>query len=162
MAREEHDREDLLKEATALVERAELRLGGGRESVVAGFRRDGAASVYFGAEQAYHFNSRGELRRAYCDGLLFKAEKGRLASLRRHRSPDEVALVRHDLNDEETTLFLDDASHRLTSLNSSIASAAFTLVGQVPAVGDVVGRLANWLAGLRLPPVIAQSPRASS
>lgn len=162
MAREEHDREDLLKEATALVERAELLLGGGRESVVAGFRRDGAASVYFGAEPAYHFNSRGELRRAYSDGLLFKAEKGRLASLRRHRLSGEVALMRHDLSDHETTLFLDDASRRLTALQASITSAAFTLIGQVPAVGDVVGHLVNWLAGLRLPPLIAQSPGTCS
>jgi len=160
MAREEHDREDLLREASALVERAELLLGGWQDPVFAGFRRDGAASVYFGAEPAYHFNSRGELRRAYRDGLLFKADRGHLASLRRHRSPGEVALIRHDLNDDETTLFLEELSHRLTALQAAVASTAYTLVGQVPAVGDVVGHLAHWLASLLLPPVIAQSPRA--
>ena len=161
MAREEHDREDLLKEASALVERAELLIGGCPEAVLAGFRRDGSASVYFGGEPAYHFNSRGELRRAYSEGLLFKAEQGRLASLRRQRSPGEVSLVRHDLSDDEATHFLDEASRRLADLREAIASASFTLVGQVPAVGDVVDRVGNWLAGLRLPPVLAQSPRAS-
>jgi hypothetical protein len=158
MSRKEHDREDLLKEATALVERVELLLVGQTEPVVAGFRRDASASVYFGAQPAYHFNSRGELRRAFSDGLLFKAEKRRLASLRRCRSPGEVTLARHDLSDPETACFLEELTRRLTALRQAIASADFTLVGQVPAAGNVIGRLGDWLAGLRLPPTIAQSP----
>ena len=48
MARHEEDREDLLAEATALVERAELVVEGAAESVVIGFRRDGCASIYCG------------------------------------------------------------------------------------------------------------------
>ena len=70
MARDESDREDLLREATALVERIELAPADAAddEHIVAGFRRDGALSIYFGADPVYHFNSAGELRRAYCDG----------------------------------------------------------------------------------------------
>jgi hypothetical protein len=81
MARDEQDREDFLAEATALVERAELRVAGEAESATIGFRRNDAASVFFGGDAAYHFKSSGELRRAFHQGLLYKAERTRLVSL---------------------------------------------------------------------------------
>ena len=80
MVRDERDREDLLAEATALVERISLRIDPQQEPVVIGFRRDGSASFYCAAEEVYHFNSAGQMRRAYVDGQLFKATAGRLAS----------------------------------------------------------------------------------
>src|SRR2546421_10418921 len=101
MVRRESDREDLLREATALVERAEIRTPGEHEPIVVGFRRDGSASFFFGAHPVYQFNSAGEFRRGYIGGLLYKAERGRLIALRRERSDAEVALVRTELNDDE-------------------------------------------------------------
>ena len=58
MAREEHARENLIAEATALVERVELLLAGLPEPVVAGFRPDGSASLFFADDPVYQFNSR--------------------------------------------------------------------------------------------------------
>ena len=75
MARRESDREDLLREATALVERAELTIEGFDEPIVVGFRRDGSASFFFGADPVYQFNTAFELRRAFVVGLLYKAEE---------------------------------------------------------------------------------------
>ena len=97
MAREEHNREDLLAEATALVERASLRLDGFAEEVVVGFRRDDSASFYFGADRVYQFTSEGALRRAMIAPLLYKAEQGRLIALERHRTADAVEMVRREL-----------------------------------------------------------------
>src|SRR5262245_12366974 len=105
MARQESDREDLLREATALVERAELKVAGESEPMTVGFRRDGSLSVFFGGDAVYQFNTAGELRRAFAGGLLYKAERGRLVELRRERSADEVALVRRELPDEESARF---------------------------------------------------------
>ena len=79
------DREDLLAEATALVERIELDVDEMDESIVIGFRPSGAGSIYFGPDAAYHFTSHNRLRRAYANGLLYKAEKRRLISLDRRR-----------------------------------------------------------------------------
>src|SRR5204863_2544475 len=78
MAREESSREDLLREATALVERIELIPNGSTSDgrIVAGFRRNGALSVFFGEDPVYQFNAAGELRRAYTDGKLLKADRG--------------------------------------------------------------------------------------
>lgn len=161
MARHEQDREDLLAEATALVERAELNLAGHVEPVVVGFRRDGAASVYFGGETAYHFNSAGQLRRAYQAGLLLKAEHGQLVSLDRRRVPGEVQLVRHELSDQETCDFLDNLAARLVALQESLSQGEYQIVGQVPAAVDVVGPIRRWLDALSFPPPIAATPRAS-
>lgn len=160
MARQEHEREDLLREAVALVERAELRLPGLAETVVIGFRRDGSPGIYFGGEPVYQFNSRGELRRAYEDGLLYKTERERLASLRRQRVPGEVQLLRHDLSVEETSHFLARLTQRVANVRDHVRSGAFAVVGQAPAESDVVGRIARWLDALELPPRLASAPRA--
>lgn len=76
MARQEHDREDLLAEAVALVERIELRVGDWPQSVTAGFRRDGSASFYLTADEVYQFNTARQLRRAFLAGRLIKARHG--------------------------------------------------------------------------------------
>ncbi|HEV3340073.1 MAG TPA: hypothetical protein VG125_06940 [Pirellulales bacterium] len=159
MAREEHDREDLLAEATALAQRAELLVVGEAEPLVVGFRRDGSASAYFGAEPAFHFNSAGELRRAFDRGLLYKAEKRRLVSLKRDRAPGEVQLLRHELTEEETRAFFTELVERFSRLRSALSHGDWRLVGQVPASSDVVARIRRWLDGLTLPPPIAASPR---
>jgi hypothetical protein len=73
MARDETKREDLLAEATALVERIQI-VSQSAGTITAGFRANGALSLFFDEDPAYHFNSAGELRRAYCAGLLIKAD----------------------------------------------------------------------------------------
>ena len=90
------------------------RLHRAGEPIVVGFRRDGALSIFFGDDPVYQFNAAGELRRAYCDGLLFKAVRGRLVSLRRVRGQhDEVQLVRHDLTRREQAAFLSNDGRAL-------------------------------------------------
>jgi len=160
MARRESDREDLLREATALVERAEIRIPGENEPIVVGFRRDGSASFFFGADPVYQFNSAGELRRAYIDGLLYKAERGRLISLRRERSETEVSLIRNELQPHETDALLTTARARLARLNEALASHSFTLVGEVPTSGNVVGRARQWLASLPPKISVANAPNS--
>lgn len=156
MAREESDREDLLREATALVERVELlpsstavdstdTLPSG-DPIVAGFRANGSLSLFFGADPVYHFNASGELRRAYVGGVLVKAAKGQLASLERVRTESEVQLVRHPLSAEDQARFLEAMSQQLRGLAALLERDDFELVGQVPAEADVVGRVRSWLA----------------
>ena len=158
MARDEHAREDLLKEATALVERAEFASPGG--PIVVGFRRDGSASIYFDDDPVYHFTSTGQLRRAYHQGRLYKAERGRLVSLDRRRVPGAVQLLRHELSDDETSEFLGELTERLRGLRSALGESSLRLVGQAPQSSDVSCRIGQWLDRLMLPPPIADSPRA--
>jgi hypothetical protein len=164
LARQEQHREDLLAEATALVERVELELPGQPEHVVAGFRREGAASIYFGEEPAYHFNTLGELRRAYDCGRLYKSEAGKLVSLDRQRGGGQVTLLRHDLDRAASELLLTELIDRLRALLDALHTASFYMVGQQPVAADVVGRLRSWLESLdlHLPSAtirLADSPR---
>lgn len=149
MARQESDREDLLREATALVERIELAAPDSTEveHVVAGFRREGALSIYFGADPAYHFNSAGELRRAYIDGLLYKARDHRLVAMARVRTEEEVRLVSHVLRQDELQAVLTSMRDRLARLSEQIERDRLTIVGQAPVDADVLGRIALWLQG---------------
>lgn len=146
MARDESNREDLLREATALVERIELALRDGSSHVVAGFRRDGAFSVFFGEDPVYQFNAAGELRRAYCDGKLFKASGGHLAAMQRVRTECEVQLVRHDLSQIEETEFLQRMTDLIRKLAAAIAHGECDVVGQVSSDGDVLSRVRDWFA----------------
>src|SRR5262249_49847880 len=130
MARSESEREDLLREATALVERAEIRIPDEFDSIVIGFRRDGSASFFFAADPVYQFNAAGEFRRGYIGGLLYKAERGRLISLRRERSKTEVTLIRTELNSAEAESLLTDAHNRIMRLRQALLSDSITLVGQ--------------------------------
>jgi hypothetical protein len=159
MAREESDREDLLREAVALIERVELKPPAG-ENIFFGFRRDGSASCYFGPDPAFHFNTRHELRRAYVDGLLYKAEQRKLIALRRERTTGEVQLIRHECDRKETAALLDDLETRLSALAAMLASGELTIVGQVPSEIDVVARVSDWLQSLDRPIAIATSPHA--
>jgi hypothetical protein len=160
MARQEADREDLLAEATALVERVELALAGSAGQAVIGFRRDGCASFYFSAEHAYHFNRCGQLRRAYLDGLLYKARRGWLASLARQRTAQQVQLLRHDLNAAETGELVARLESCLAELGDQLSAGKYKTLRQIPADADVVGRIQAWLSARPRPMRIADSPRA--
>lgn len=160
MARDSESREDLMREATALVVRCELTLPHEPESIVVGFRADGCGSVYWGEEPAYHFNTRCELRRAYVRGLLFKAEGGRLVSLRRERSGGQVSLVRHELDDSEQQTLLEALAARHERLLAALQTGQAALVRQVPEAGEVRERVCLWLASLPRPIGVAIGPHA--
>ena len=158
MARSESDGEDLMREATALVERAELRLAGAAEPIVIGFRRDGAASFFFGAEPVYQFNSAGELRRAFVGGLLYKAVKGRLVAMRRERTEAETLLVSRELPESETAAFLAAASQRLSGLQEALVRGEYEVTDQAPAEADAIRRIRQWLKSRPAAISIARAP----
>jgi hypothetical protein len=145
MARNEADREDLLREATALVERIELTIAGFNEPIVCGFRRDGSASFYFGGDPVYQFNAAGQLRRAFVAGRLLKAERGRLIALRRQRSQQEIALVRDELAAEAQAALLADLGRRLERLEQTLQAGDYSVHGEVPPGGKIIGRVSEWL-----------------
>ncbi len=155
MARHESEREDLLAEATALVERVELELPGG-EVVVAGFRRDGSLSLFFGEDPVYQFNAHNELRRAYAGGLLYKAVRGKLVELRRERTAAETQLISRPLHEAESQALLADVTNRLAQLQTAVQSSRVQVLRQVPAGTDILGRLVNWLQAAPSIPIAAR------
>jgi hypothetical protein len=163
MARQEEPREDLLREATALGERIELRRPGDNWSLVIGFRRDGGGSLYVGADYVLQFTSMGQLRRAFDQGQMLKAEAGRIVALDRQRSDRRgVELVRDEWSVERQRQWLLQAQSQLEEILQQIQAQAFMTVGQVPAEADVRGRVIRWLQSLPRPLQVASRPHAKT
>jgi hypothetical protein len=158
MARDAHDRDDLMREATALVRRVELQLPGHSQTCIVGFRRSGEASIFVGADLVFQFNGAGELRRGFWNGRLVKAESGRLIHLERRPAETEIQLVRHTLTDAETIEFFGLANETLSLLRRVLHSGELVILKQVPADLDIASDLADWLDSLPQLIAIASAP----
>lgn len=126
MARHESDREDLIREAVALKTRIEWDVPGEHEPVVTGVRSDMSLSVFFGQDPVYHFSPKGQLRRAFVDGFLYRTQGDTLARLNRERSDSETTLLRRDLTELELAEFLAAMRTRLAALRTALQSEAAT------------------------------------
>ena len=159
MARHEAEREDLMREATALARRVEIRVPGFAEPVVAGWRATGWLSVYFGSDPVYHFDAEGRLRRAFVVGELYRSQGETLSRLHRCRTADATLLERSDLSAGELAAFLGDAAGWLTVLRDSVSRGDAAVTRQAPADGalmedlrDAVERILE--SGVALAPAI--------
>ena len=161
VARKEHDREDILREATALTERIEVELPGYAEPIVVGFRPDGSASVFIGFDPVFQFNSKHQLRRAYVAGKLIKAERGQLVSLARQSTTSQVRMLRTELNSACTVELLAEAAAHLQVLGDHLRDGTYEVRRQVPDSVDVATRVRDWLAGLSSPLTVAARPHVS-
>jgi hypothetical protein len=161
MARNAHEREDLLRDARALVPRIMLRLeiDGRSVDVLAGFRGE-ALSLYFGEDPALHFNTHGELRRAFVDNQLIKAEGGGLVALTATRSESRTELLAAPFEQLAELRLLTQVGRLLSDLRAALADRRFVVVGQVPDESDAITRLERWLAD-RSELRIARSPRVA-
>ncbi len=119
MARREQDREDLFREATTYPLRGELVSADSPDAEVlfVGIKPDGAWACYFGADPVYQFTARGELRRAYRNGELYRTQGTTLARMQRIRSPHETTLARQDLQVDELNEFLTQLHTDITRLH---------------------------------------------
>jgi hypothetical protein len=146
MARHEQDREDLIAEARALVQRAELKLPEVPEVIVLGFRASGAASLYVGGDEAWHWNDRGQLRRVFLHGVLFRAHHGRLIGLTRQRTPQAVRLVAQPVEPDAEEALLTRVLLWRARLRVARETGTLAVLRQVPADWDVPGAVDRFLA----------------
>lgn len=157
MARHELPREDLLRDARALVRRAEL--SDGLRTLFFGFHRTGAASFYFDQDPVYHLTSGGELRRAYAQEELIKAQQGKLLASRRHRTDQQVQLLTRTFTPTQQEAFLAQVHADLSRLLEGLDSGKLNLVGEVPNDSGTVGQMAEWLRSVLARPLqVAERP----
>ncbi|MDZ4820974.1 MAG: hypothetical protein SGJ20_18570 [Planctomycetota bacterium] len=158
MARKEADREDLLRDAVAFKDRALFSVPGMQGEIFVGLRDDNAGSIYVGADPVYHFNAQQQLRRAFVDGLLYKAEQGKLVVMERQRSAEATILESRQLSVEEAKQFVQRMQSLLVQICAALLSSSVTLIGQVTAEqtanrGETaMERITSWLAQQRLEP----------
>lgn len=131
MARQESDREDLIREATALKPRVEWEIVGEPGVVFAGLKRNGALSLYFDQDPVYQFDAEGRLRRAYVDGYLYRSDGDRLAQLHRERTETETVLARQDIVGTDLVQFLTTMRERLRSLVARLQCGQATVLRSI-------------------------------
>lgn len=161
MARQEADREDLIAEATALVERGEFAITGHDEPITAGRRRTGGWSIYFGSDPCYHFDESGRLRRAFAAGMLYRTQGHTLAELERVRTADASELRRRDLSREELERFVTDVRHRLERLDTAMRDGSLSCRRCVPPDSPIGELLENALGALLATPLRLAPPIAA-
>ncbi len=152
MARTESDKEDLIADATALVERAEF-CHAGRSStqndwqvLTVGFRDNGSLSLYFDQDPFYQFDANGLLRRGWESGYLYRSEGDTLAKLDRQRSGSRTTLERSDLTQAELTDFRQRMRNRVSNAFRMLESGAYTIPRKVSDRGDIEQRTTTALA----------------
>jgi hypothetical protein len=161
MARHEADREDLLREATAMPRRIELQLSQFPESVFIGFRGNGAASWYFGGEPVYQFNPQQELRRVFAHGVLWKAESGTLHRMQRQRTAQHSMLLSKACEPQEQNQLLLELHQQLATVWQSLQSGQYRIVGQHPIATDLIPEILAWCESLPEPVRVALSPHVT-
>ncbi|MDX1965288.1 MAG: hypothetical protein SFX18_19235 [Pirellulales bacterium] len=162
MARQELPREDLLRDARALVMRGEYLPATGEPPIVTGFRANGAASFFFGEDPAYHFTSNRKLRRAYAGGELYKAQAGQLIRLQRERTTDQVVLRSAPLAPRVHDEFLLAARQKLSWLEQILGADSTICRGETTHDGlPLRPRLLAWLAQLPFALAVADGPQVA-
>jgi len=145
MAKNEADREDLIREATALVNRVELTCAGTDEPITAGFRRQNGLSLFFGQDPVYQFDPEGRLRRAFVDGKVYRSQHMTLAEMTRVRTETQTILSRTDLQPDDLAAFRAKMNDRLSDLRNRIQDEQIRVSRVVDSRGDILARIAESL-----------------
>jgi hypothetical protein len=158
MAKQEQDREDLLREGKQMSLRAEASIDG--VVVVIGFRSQGQASFYFGADPVFQFNAALELRRVFHQGKRYAAIQGRLCELVRKNQRDRVSFESQDiLADVEAVIMrLLDSSLARIRVALETPMEGWEIAGGQEA--DFRNRLTDWMTNIPVSVVIADTPNA--
>ena len=159
MSHASKETEELLRDATALVERLSLQTPDWPDHVVVGFRSNGSASIFFGEDPVYQFNNKHELRRSYWRGQRIKSESGKLFALVPEPDVSRLRFVGRDFDEGQTHGYLAELTGRLEQLRTALANGNVQVVGQMPPDHDLLPRVITWIEALPATPAIAHSPR---
>lgn len=157
MALEDHDREDLLRDACAMVERGECCMAG--RQVVVGFRDRGQLSLYCGPDPVFQFNADRQLRRAYFQGRKIAADQGQLVEVVQKTRGGKVELVKVPVDQETRNCLMESLKEWLSKIDNSALWNPFSWQFPEEVDSDCFReRLIDWLAQLPDEPEIADAP----
>ena len=148
MATNESPREDLIREATALIERAELQLSPDSPLITIGYRRNNAFSLFIDQDPVYQFDPDCRLLRAFVNGLLYRSQQTTLARMQRQRSAAQTILNRTDLSAEQLMEFRQNMAQHLARILQAIEAGQFSIVRQIPDQFEVAVRVSATLRAI--------------
>ena len=173
MAKHKVDREDLIREGTAMAIRGRMQIGG--NEVVIGFRAGGVPSLYWNQDPVFQFDADGRLRRVYFDSNRYKSCNRRLVRLTQSEqntaaSVGRLRLVEETVSIEEQDAILMRLSDCLQQIRVHLQPDAENAEPDADpkAAVEVVGasdaqfrrHVLQWVAGLSQPIPLADHPSA--
>ncbi|MCS7465259.1 hypothetical protein NZK35_01065 [Stieleria sp. ICT_E10.1] len=168
MAKQTDDREDLLRDGTAMPVRGRLWVD--RAEVVIGFRSRGQLSLYWDQDPVFQFDESCRLRRVFIDSCRLKAENGKLVRLRQphesiNQSVERLRLLTEPISEDDEAAILQRLSDRLQQIDATLEQMVFdgnqaTLqtVGATPR--DFARRVRGWIADWKEAMGVAGGPSA--
>jgi hypothetical protein len=151
MSRVEADKEDLIRDATALVHRGEFAFTAPMEAgwewqvVTIGFRANGSPSFYFDQDPFYQFDADGRLRRAYSEGFLYRSQSSTLARMHRTRTSQMTTLQRYDLSPAQLAAFHECMLSRMTALQTHLQTGTLKCQRMVCPEGNLLERTLSFV-----------------
>ncbi|WP_182866798.1 hypothetical protein [Stieleria mannarensis] len=168
MAKQTEDREDLLRDGTAMTVRGRLSVGDAE--VVIGFRSRGQLSLYWNQDPVFQFDESGRLRRVFFDACRLKAQNGRLVRLRQPRPSEDppvsrLQLVTEPVSDADQAAILQRLAEALQQIDAVLEQAEsgdgridLRIVGTSAA--DFAGRVRQWIEQWKEAGGVAGDPSA--
>lgn len=152
LARQESDREDLFAEAAGLRPRVEFVNPNGT-TIVVGIRKDEGLLVFFSPQFSAGWSPRHELRRVFREGLIYRAQAGRVfEQLRRERTAPETNLLATTLSVASSVELADSVWSALRDVLDRLESGAMTPSRSFPVDVDAVQTVVSRIR------MIAQNP----
>ncbi|TWU17636.1 hypothetical protein Pla52o_48510 [Novipirellula galeiformis] len=158
MAKQQRDREDLLRDGHQMTSRGETTIDA--IAVTVGFRAGGQASLYCGADPVFQFNAQHQLRRVYFANERFAAESGRLVRLDREQLGGKVQFVRCEVPPTDVQAILASLRGWIDILRAAASSDGTAWrVADEPSERFIV-QLREWMDRLPQSIAIAAGPGA--
>lgn len=156
MAKQEQDRENLLRDGKQMGLRAECFIGG--VVVVIGCRAQGQVSIYVGSDPVFQFNSSLELRRVFFKGTRYAASQGKLCELVRAGTSGRLRFAMRGIGADVEAAMIASLEANLTRIRASLeaSEADWRLVGG--DFSEFQSQILDWIADVLVNVKIAESP----
>ncbi|QDV42119.1 hypothetical protein Enr13x_19620 [Stieleria neptunia] len=168
MAKQTEDREDLLRDGTAMPVRGRLWVD--RTDVVIGFRSRGQLSLYWDQDPVFQFDESCRLRRVFIDSCRLKAQNRNLVRLRQphesiNRSVERLRLLTEPISQDDQAAILQRLSGCLQQIDATLEQMVFDgnparlqTVGATPP--EFARRVRGWIADWKQSMGVAGEPSA--
>lgn len=156
MAKQEQDREDLLRDGRQMAIRGETTMN---DTVVTiGFRDAGQMSLYCGPDPVFQFNAGQQLRRVFFEGERYAADARHLVRLDRAARGGKVQFVAKHVSEDRYAAIIESLDRWIGDLRLVVTQghAEWRVADQQEAAFHQ--QLSRWLDAMPQPIEIADSP----
>lgn len=152
MAIHERAREDLLRDGKGFCSRGEIAFG--QRKLIVGFRKRNQIAIYDGEDPVFQFNAEFALRRAFFNGVVLRADGGRLFQMKRASKGGRVVFDSSPVSEVDSQHLFQTLKDCLAKIQAMLDHGGWIVVGEES--DQFLKRLGECLKSLQHPIPIAQ------